>query len=118
MCLTCAGVQGVQYVSVSVFVCLTYAGGQGCVPGPPLPGHALEGGGAVQRVTRVTAVRDAAAGEVTLVADLEAKLRNTRVLTVGQLKTWRGGGAVGRGAFNLCETFKLDRKSTRLNSSH
>lgn len=43
----------------------------------------------MQSVPGLTSVCDAAPGEVTLVVDLEAKLRHTRVLTVRQLKTWR-----------------------------
>lgn len=60
------------------------------VPCPSLPSHALEYATAVQCVTLVTAERDGTTSEVTLVTDFKSKLRNTRIITVGQLKAWTG----------------------------
>lgn len=68
----------------------TYAWRQVVVPRPSLPSHALEYATAVQRVTLVTAERDGTTSKVTLVTDFKSKLRNTRIITVGQLKAWTG----------------------------
>lgn len=97
----------------------TDAGGQRVVPGPPLARHALERGGAVQRVSRLAAVRDAAPGEVTLVVDLEAELRHAGVLAVRQLKTCKrglgGGSSVQR--FENIPTAGPPTEKTKLASS-
>lgn len=89
------------------FVLPTDAGGQRVVPGPPLACHALERGGAVQRVSRLAAVRDAAPGEVALVVDLEAELRHAGVLAMRQLKTWRKEREIVTGKARQCGTLKI-----------
>ena len=59
------------------------------VPRPPLARHATQDAAAMETVARVAAVGDGAAGEVALVADFGAKLGHSRVLAVGELKTFR-----------------------------
>lgn len=80
---------------------LTDTWGQGVIPGSPFTCHTLQTGGPVQSVSGLTSVCDAAAREMTLVIDLEAKLRHTWVLAVGQLKT--------------CEETEKDRRAGWIN---
>lgn len=64
----------------------TYTRRQGVIPGSPFTCHTLQRGGPVQSVSWLAPVCDAAPREVTLVVDLEAKLRHTGVLAMRQLK--------------------------------
>lgn len=67
---------------------ITYAWRQVVVPGPSVPGHALEYATAMQGVTLITAKRDGTTSKVTLVTYFKSKLRHTRIITVRQLKAW------------------------------
>lgn len=70
---------------------LTYAEREGAVPRPSLPPQAGENLGTFQGVARVAAVRHRAAGKVTLVLPLVAKLGDAGILTFHQLKTLEKG---------------------------
>lgn len=72
---------------------LTKAEREGAVPRPSLPPQAGENLGTFQGVARVTAVRHRAAGKVTLVLPLVAKLGDARILAFHQLKTLQKGDA-------------------------
>lgn len=70
--------------------CLTYTGWQGLIPSSPLPRQADQRPAASQGVARVTAEGHRAAGEVALIVDLIAELRDAGVLAFNEFKTWSG----------------------------
>lgn len=80
-------VQGSPLCLVSVQVLRTDTRRQGVIPGSPFSSHTLECGSSMQSVSRFASVCDAAPREMTLVVNLEAKLRHTWVLTMRQLET-------------------------------